>query len=519
MKKTKYLIIWMAILIVTIFIVFSITNWTSTQEQTKETIPLNPSPTIRQATMSITEIPTLTIPPSPTMIMTPTPFISSTATIIQQTELELDPGPLRIHPENPRYLTNGLGKAILLVGSHQWDNLVDNDARPGTFNYSDYLDFLEEHNHNFIRMWAQWAWVREVNPVPYRRVGPENALDGRPKFDLTQFDQAYFDRLRSRVVEAGERGIYVSVMLFQGWSIEDRGEGNPWIRHPYNGANNVNGIDGDLNGNGEGEETHTLGSPTITALQEAYVKKVIDTVNDLDNVMYEVSNESQSNSVAWQYHVVEFIHSYEREKPKQHLVGVTSGGGRDTIGNDAIFASPADWVSPNFRGGYRDNPPAADGSKVVIADTDHIFGIGGDRIWVWKSFLRGFHLAYMDDFGSEAWKEDARQAMGHVLTYANRINLAAMEPHNNLASTGYCLANPVARGAAYLVYLPEGGAVTVDLRAAQGEMQVEWFSPSEGMVAATATTTGGTQQALSAPFTGDAVLYIYSAAPDSAVDS
>ena len=30
----------------------------------------------------------------------------------------------------------------------------------------------------------------------------------------------------------------------------------------------------------------------ITALQEAYVRKVVDTVNDLDNVLYEISNES-----------------------------------------------------------------------------------------------------------------------------------------------------------------------------------------------------------------------------------
>ena len=30
----------------------------------------------------------------------------------------------------------------------------------------------------------------------------------------------------------------------------------------------------------------------MTALQEAYVRKVIDTVNDLDNVLYEITNEA-----------------------------------------------------------------------------------------------------------------------------------------------------------------------------------------------------------------------------------
>ena len=35
----------------------------------------------------------------------------------------------------------------------------------------------------------------------------------------------------------------------------------------------------------------------ITAIQEAYAKKVIDTVNDLDNVLYEISNESNGGEV------------------------------------------------------------------------------------------------------------------------------------------------------------------------------------------------------------------------------
>jgi hypothetical protein len=35
------------------------------------------------------------------------------------------------------------------------------------------------------------------------------------------------------------------------------------------------------------------------AIQEAYVKKVIDTVNDLDNVLYEISNESRGSSDEW----------------------------------------------------------------------------------------------------------------------------------------------------------------------------------------------------------------------------
>jgi len=40
---------------------------------------------------------------------------------------ESGPGkaPLRPHPANPRYFTDGTGRAILLTGSHTWNNLVD----------------------------------------------------------------------------------------------------------------------------------------------------------------------------------------------------------------------------------------------------------------------------------------------------------------------------------------------------------------------------------------------------------
>jgi hypothetical protein len=113
----------------------------------------------------------------------------------------------------------------------------------------------------------------------------------------SQFNQPYFDRLRSSVVAAGERGIYVSIMLFEGYVLHNcaRADG-----HPFNIHNNVNGINGDSDGDGRGLESHTLEIPAIIALQEAYVRKVVDTVNDLGNVLYEIANESGNYSTNWQ---------------------------------------------------------------------------------------------------------------------------------------------------------------------------------------------------------------------------
>ena len=55
------------------------------------------------------------------------------------------------------------------------------------------------------------------------------------------------------------------------------------------------------------------------------------------------------------------------------------------------------------------------------------------------------------------------------------MNLAAATPHNELASTKYCLAHS---GEEYLVYLPEGDEVTVDLSSAPGEFVAEWVHPA-----------------------------------------
>lgn len=388
-------------------------------------------------------------------------------------------GPLRVSVSNPRYFTDGDQKAIYLTGSHTWATLQDIGRvdPPAKFDYTTFVKFMETHGHNFMRMWAweqaRWvSWATDdvyVEPLPYVREGPDLALDGKPKFNLEKFNQKYFDRLRARVIEAGEHGIYVSIMLFDGWSIEKKGlVGNPWPGHPFNKSNNINGIDGDLNGDNEGIELYTRNvDPRIVAAQtrqEAYVKKVIDTVNDLDNVLYEITNEAHRSSIPWQYHMINVIKLYESTKPKQHPVGMTSigfGGPYDDTGD--LFASPADWISPSAD--YEKNPPAADGRKVIISDTDHIWGVGGDHVWVWKSFLRGLNPIFMDPWeplpGSTSPMNDPtipawgplRKALGDTLRYARKIDLAAMVPHRDLCSSTFCLANP---GIEYLVYLPVG---------------------------------------------------------------
>ncbi|MGQ9592490.1 MAG: DUF6298 domain-containing protein [Planctomycetota bacterium] len=430
-------------------------------------------------------------------------------------------GPLRVHPENPRYFTDGTGRAVYLAGSHTWSNLVDIGPSdpPPRFDFAAFLDWAEALGHNCIRLWtwelATWNTkengedrVHTAAPHPFARTGPGLALDGKPKFDLTRFDPEYFKRLRSRIAAARDRGFYVSVMLFEGWGIQF--SLGAWEGHPFHPKNAVNGIDADRDGDGKGLEIHTLADKNVTAIQEAYVEKVIDTVNDLDNVLYEISNEAHPGSTEWQYHMIDFVHAREREKAKQHPVGMTfqyRGGS-----NRTLFESPADWISPNPEGGYRDDPPANDGKKVILNDTDHLWGIGGNQAWVWKSFLRGLNPLFMDPYDGAVlgkprdirW-EPVRKALGHTLAFARKIDLASLKPENALASSGYCLANP---GREYVVYVPSGGSVSVDLTAAKGELVAGWFDPTRGTYAGSGPIVGGRRLDFAVPFPGDAVLHI-----------
>ncbi len=437
-------------------------------------------------------------------------------------------GPLRVHPNNPRYFTdgtkmsNGSLRAVYLTGSHHWNNLQDSAklGKPLTekFDYDGYLRFLENYNHNFMRMWSWEVGENDLyyEPAPWIRTGPGTASDGKPKFDLKQLNPEYFKRLRARVIAAGDKGIYVSIMLFQGWSIYSHGYGNPWPVHPFNKANNINGVDGDPDNDGEGKEVHTLRVPPVTRLQEAYVRRVIDTVNDLDNVLYEITNETAIFSKDWQYHIIKYVKDYEAPRAKQHPVGITAFDSGREGSMEALFASPADWISPQndgVSGDYRNDPPAADGRKVIISDTDHLWGVGGDITWVWKSFTRGHHTIYMDPMRKEDWfsisetqMEATRRAMGQTRHFAERMNLASMTPAQEIASTKFCLANP---GIEYLVSLPQGGSVTADLSSVKGKLNVEWLDIENDETMTADPVAGGARREIKAPFAGAAVLHLY----------
>jgi hypothetical protein len=457
-------------------------------------------------------------------------------------------GPLAVSLENPRHFTHASGpargRAVYLTGSHIWNNLQDGMGPgptapdvPEPMDYAAYLRFLGDRGHNFIRLW-RWEQFQsqaaggnfhlDMSPQPWKRSGAEQAKDGKPRFDLDQLDDAFFERLLERVTTAGGAGMYVGVMLFDGWALHLSPPPDNIEGHPFHAGNNVNGIAASsIN------DLQVLPlDPRVQAIQEAFIHRVVDTLHDQGNVLWEVANESSGDGTAsremadylglaeppvwgdsteWQYWVIDVVKRHEAARGYEtHPIGMTMQFpvADQTNVNDPLLRSRAEWISPGyddelFVGGrspmepgaapsrWYVDPPIADGAKVVISDTDHFAAGQGDALWAWKTFVRGNHPILMDygligglepaqgspaDTGVPPFEayEPARWAMGDTRAYAERVDLIAMVPSAEVASTGFAL---VSLGAEYLVLQPDAGEFTVELPT--GRYRTEWFDVTD----------------------------------------
>ena len=470
-----------------------------------------------------------------------------------RTEAEPTPinGPLRAS-KNPNYFEDPSGKPLVLCGSQTWNTLQDwgTNGTIQPLDFDAFVQFLKAHGHNFTLLWftelPKFHGLPStetsppdftVSPWPWMRTGPELATDGGLKFDLTKFDQTYFDRLRTRVQALGSAGIYAGVYLFSGeFLLRFR---CPTDGYAFSGPNNVNGVDDGYRG---GSPATAVSSVTMTApnaitdFQDAYMKKTIDTLNDLPNVLWIVSEEAPINSTWWNNHLISFVREYEKGKRYQHPIGY---GALDGPTDSIIYNSDADWVAPwAWVSPTRSCGTGKPSCKVNINDSDHsYFGMWNDtpeknRNYAWENFMTGNQVLFMDPYlvyyprqkrnlcrspvngiGSvpdQRW-ENFRNNLGYIVRYSRKLNLANVTPGSALCSTRYCLAQTPSVGAEYLVYAPSEGSFTMDLSAmpSSRKLAVEWFNPATGTTTSQSPiTAGSSSQSFRPPFRGDAVLYL-----------
>lgn len=425
---------------------------------------------------------------------------------------------LKVCSENGRYFCKG-DEAVFLTGSHTWDNFQDIG---NTFNYEDYIDWLVSLNHNFIRLWV-WEtpkgtnWAKDIDhdisPDAYKKIGDN--------YDVNQLNEGFFERMVNRIQLAADNDIYISIMLFQGFSAEH--DPIAWAYHPLKGGNNVNGI------SAEPLDVHSNLNMDALQAQQLFVRRVIDLVNSngFDNVLYEIGNEIEYSEASdiWHNDMIDYIHDYELS-----TYGVNRPVGKtyqyENGSNEQLFNSPADWISPNPVGGFdcRDgDAPIANGDKVIISDTDHLFyqyytSNGHPEDMVWKSFSGGINVCHMDNWGGgsnlpgrlHGWPISTsytviRNNMGYARLLAETLDLVAMIPQPEISTTGFCIASELE----YVVYLSETvSEATLDLSASNGSFSVQWLNCADGNFTSGSDITASNNITLISPFSEHSVLIL-----------
>jgi len=267
--------------------------------------------------------------------------------------------PLALHPENPHYFLFRGKPTVLITSGEHYGAVINLD-----FAYNTYLDTLKHDGLNLTRTFSgayvepQGAFNIARNtlaPAPGKFICPWARSDvmgytnGGRKFDLSQWDEEYFVRLKDFVTAAGKRGVVVEMNLFCPFYEEAQ-----WKLSPQNAINNINGV-----GNVSRTNVYTLDKHGgLLTVHETMTRKIVQELNEFDNLYYEICNEPYFGGVTieWQHYIAEVIRDAEFPLPRKHLISQNIANNKANIENphEAVsifnfhYASPPDTVAMNY---------------------------------------------------------------------------------------------------------------------------------------------------------------------------
>jgi hypothetical protein len=422
--------------------------------------------------------------------------------------------PIALHPDNPHYFLWRGAPTILITSGEHYGAVLNLD-----FDYKAYLQTLQKDGLNHTRTWV--GTYREVPasfnitdntlaPLPGRYICPwarsdtPGYFDKGNKFDLTKWDDAYFERLRDFMSVARRCGVVVELNFFCPNYKEEL-----WQASPMNAANNVNGI-----GDCERTEPYTLKHPDLLRVQQAVVRKVVSELQDFDNLYYEVCNEPYFGGVTmeWQHKIVDTIAGAEKDFPHQHLISLNVANGRKKVKNPHAAVSifnfhychPPDTVAMNYglnkaigenETGFR----GRDNRYYRTEGWDFIIAGGALYNNLDYSFTRtnaeGTFLDYKSPGGGNP---TLRKELKILADFVQGFDFLQMVPHNKAVKKiepGRFSARVLAEeGKQYAVYIHEPqkkntkpgpkGSAEVVLKLPKGAYLAEWVKTKDGTVAA-----------------------------------
>ncbi|NLF30448.1 MAG: hypothetical protein GX591_06130, partial [Planctomycetes bacterium] len=396
---------------------------------------------------------------------------------------------------------------VVLMTSGEHYGAVLNKA----FDFERYLDVLAADGLNLTRTFAgtyrelpgefsiadnTLAPAAEAFACPWQRVDDAGGFRRGGRFDLQQWDEAYFDRLRTFLAEAARREIVVELVLFCFMYNDDL-----WHYSPMHADNAVSG-------GGAGSRLDVYAPPAdnpLIGVQEALVRRIVTELNAFDNLYYEIINEpycffDHTAAAAWQHRMVDVIVRTERSLPHRHLIAMN-------VENRAMRVADLhpDVSIVNF---HYAEPEAVLGNyhwNRVIADDETGFkgqAAAPYRREMWAFMFAGggvfshldysFTVAHPDGtapiigetpgFGSPAW----RREVAVCRQFMEGLDLPAMAPHNEAvrfhggdSETCRVLADP---GRTYAVYAWGGKRAMLALSVPGGRYRATWIRPADGKI-------------------------------------
>ena len=240
--------------------------------------------------------------------------------------------PLSLHPENPHYFLFR-GKPVILIGSTEHYGAVINLD----FDYIKYLDELKFSHLNVTRTFSgiyvepQGAFRIEKNTLapalgkyicPWARSNEPGYANGGNKFNLSEWDENYFMRLKDFIRQSGFRNIIVELDLFSNFY-----DTIQWKLSPLYIGNNVNNIGNTI----KYREILALSHPEILDIQEKVIRKIVNELNEFDNLYYEVCNEPYFGDTLaleeWEKHMTDIIIDAEKDLSNKHLISQNIANG------------------------------------------------------------------------------------------------------------------------------------------------------------------------------------------------
>jgi len=409
--------------------------------------------------------------------------------------------PIRLHPENPHYFLWRDKPTILITSGEHYGAVLNRD-----FDYGKYLSTIEESGFNLTRTFSgaycepAGAFNIKDNTLaplagrlicPWARSGATGYAGGGAKFDLAKWDTDYFARLRDFLTQASRRGIVVELVLFCPFY-----EDAMWNLSPMNSATNVNGV-----GSIARTEVYTLNHPSLLAVQDAMVKKIVTELADFDNLYYEICNEPYFGGVTleWQRHIAATITQTEASLGVRHLIA-------QNIANKTQKITDPDPNVSIFNFHYAKPPTAVtDNYRLNKAIGDDETGFAGTapkpyRLEAWDFIIAGgavfSNLDYSFNVGHEdgsaqidapgSGGTDLRRQLAILSDFINGFDFIDTRPDNSIITSPLpdkTTANVLLKEARrYAVYINGNGLSSLSLRIPTGTYTVDWLNTRTGRI-------------------------------------